>query len=183
MTARQLTGILDTYYANYNRFDKPKASALGAASYASRGGQYNVPNTNVYPRDMSLSSVSVANGVKPDAGKPRDLAETVCFKCGRKGIIRAKCISNPKQGNHRSAGYENAKKAGHTFRCSVSAFRPTGEARQSECDQSTGVMHIESPSLAQAGVSVVCASNSGDVCYSTVASLRSAVQASLYRSY
>ena len=51
----------------------------------------------------------------------------------------------------------------------------TGDARQSECDQSTGATRIESPSLAQAGASVVCASNSGDVCSGTLANCNKAV--------
>ena len=71
----KLADILDTYHANYDRFDKPKASALGAVANTSRGGQYNTANKNFYPRDKSVSSVSVANAAKPDAGKPRDLAD------------------------------------------------------------------------------------------------------------
>ena len=113
-------------------------------------------NKNFYPRDKSVSSVFVANAAKPDIGKPRDLANTVCFTCGKRGHVRAKCLSNTVQGSNKSAGNEHAKKAGRTFRCSVtSEFRPNEHARQSECGQSTGTTRIESPVLAQAGASVV----------------------------
>ena len=104
----KLADILDTYQANYDRFDKPKAIVLGAVSNASRGGQYNMANTNFYPRDKSVSSVSVANAAKPDVGEPRDLADTVCFKCGKRGHVRAKCLSNAVQGSNKSAGNEHA---------------------------------------------------------------------------
>jgi hypothetical protein len=66
----KLADILDTYHANYDRFDNPKASVLGAVSNASRGGQYNMANKTFYPREKSVSSVSVANAAKPNAGKP-----------------------------------------------------------------------------------------------------------------
>ena len=59
----KLADSLDTYHANYDRFDKPKASVLGAVSNASQGGQYNMANKNVYPRDKSVSTVSVANAL------------------------------------------------------------------------------------------------------------------------
>ena len=101
----KLADILDTYHANYDRFDKPKACVLGAESNASRGGQYNMANKNVYLRDKSVSSVSLANAAEPDVGKPRDLAETVCFKCGERGHVRAKGLSNVVQGSNKSAGH------------------------------------------------------------------------------
>jgi len=88
-------------------------------SNVSRGGPYNTPNKSFYQRDKSVSSVAIAT--KPNTGKPRDLADTVCFKCGKRGHVRAKCLSNVMQGSNgsnKSAGNENAKKAGHTFRCS-----------------------------------------------------------------
>ena len=101
----------------------------------------------------------MANAAKHDVGKPRDLADTVCFKCGKRGHVRAKCLSNAVQ--DKSAGNEHAKEAGRTFRCSVSELRPNERARQSECGQSTRTTRIESPVLAQAGANVVSVSPSG----------------------
>jgi len=103
----------------------------------------------------------VAIATKPDTGKPRDLADTVCFKRGKRGHVSAKCLSNSMQGSNSSnssnnfADNENAKKAGRTFCCSVSAFKPN---EQSDCGQSTGVTHIESPDTAQAAGHVVSTS-------------------------
>ena len=99
-------------------------------------------NTNFNPRDKSVSSVSVANEAKHDVGMPRDLADTVCFKCGERGHVRAKCLSNVVQGSKKPAGNEHAKKAGRTSCSSVSKFRPNEHARQSKCGQSTCTTRI-----------------------------------------
>ena len=64
--------------------------------------QYNMGKTNLYSRDKSVSSVSMANAAKHVVGKPRGLAETVCFKCGKRGHMRAKCLSNAVQGSNKS---------------------------------------------------------------------------------
>lgn len=69
-------------------------SVLGAARNVNFSRE---TNTNFYQRDKSVNFL--ANASKSDLSKPHDLADTVCFKCVKRGHLRAKCLSNAVQGS------------------------------------------------------------------------------------
>lgn len=106
----QLSDVLDTYYANYDRFDKPKVSAIGAINTQRTGAQLSNARDYSRSQDFRHSSVKPENRSKAtDASqtpvqynsKPRkmDLADMECFKCGLKGHLRASCLGKVSQNN------------------------------------------------------------------------------------
>jgi hypothetical protein len=133
----KLADILDTYCANYDHFDRPKASALGGV-FARGGGQQNVTPHHKSANNVA-SSVPVLGSVKPNNSKPRDLADTVCFKCGKRGHLRVNCRNQASLGQNKCEGHKQTKPTSNTFRCSVAAFGPgAADTVQSECSELVG---------------------------------------------
>src|SRR5664279_1361712 len=128
----QLVDVLDTYDTNYDRNDKPKASALGA-TMGQRTSQISIgrnPNYNQFNQqsvevsEPNAHTTSFVSGTRYSF-KPQDLADRVCFKCGEKGHVRAQCGMNPSQSYNKS--FSNRKQNGNgsgtgarVFKCTVS---------------------------------------------------------------
>jgi hypothetical protein len=134
-TRDQLADVLDTYQANYDRFDKPKAMALGANSAQLGNSRFNNFRTQAFST-QSQNVKSVMPDAK-DAGantgrtgyrvkKPVDLADKVCFRCGEKGHLRSACGINSSQTSvaarksQQSTGGVSKPNA-RVFRCTASS--------------------------------------------------------------
>ena len=102
----ELADILDTYYSTHDKFDRPRASALGASVPVREGqiGQGNKTTPKNFdvgrPQVHSIDQKSVSNApsvYRNSQQMPRsrwnDIGGLRCFKCGKLGHRRAQCQS------------------------------------------------------------------------------------------
>ena len=123
-----LCDTLDTYYAVYDKFDKPKASALGAHLAPQQNrfqmgrGNGEKPNnfhpiqkpTELKPAMQALSTISNV-GLQSFNRRSPNVANITCFQCGLKGHFRAQCKGTAQQSAFRKPDNPGAR----VFHCSI----------------------------------------------------------------
>ena len=147
----QLADVLDTYYTNYDKFDRLRLSALGAMP-TQTGSRFNASkaqtdraNTLTASPTVDKKSVNSNKDVVENSVHGQktaaDLSDKVCFNCGLRGHLRRNC--KQVAAKHQSSA--------RVFRCTKERDRVTGAGQvgtQDDC--AAGVSRL--PRLTKAGV-------------------------------
>ena len=101
----QLADVLDTYAANYDKHDKPKASGLGVSvvrnttnvGVQNRSSSVSEPQKNVGTTESVLSTGTInsapSNNSAPTKGEPKQASNTQCWRCRGFGHTRKQCTA------------------------------------------------------------------------------------------